>query len=313
MGGGGFGGFGIDLEEALRVFMGAAGGGGSIFDDFFGGGSRRQRGSARGPARGGDLRFDLEIDFEEAVLGSNRDITYQVLEECEKCKGSGMEPGFKAEKCPRCNGSGMIETSNGFFHMRQTCNACGGTGEINRNPCHECRGAGRTRGRRKLNLKIPAGVETGSRLRIPGKGEGGLHGGPTGDLYVVLHVRPHTVFQRQDQDIFCEVPIPFHIATAGGDIQVPTIQGYAKLKIPAGTQSGKVFRLKGKGIAPIQGYRHGDQHVRVVVQVPVKLNSKQRKALLEWADKVPDDHYPDKNKFYSNADEFYERKKAMEE
>lgn len=311
--GGGFGGFNIDLEEALRVFMGASGGGGSIFDNFFGGGERRQRPSQRGPIRGGDLRFDLEIDFEEAVLGSNRDITYKVLEECDACKGTGIEPGFKSETCTRCSGTGAVETSNGFFHMRQTCPVCGGAGEVNRNPCKKCRGTARLKGERKLNLKIPAGVETGSRLRISGKGEGGLHGGPAGDLYVVLHVRPHNVFQRRDEDIYCEVPVPFHIAALGGDIQVPTIHGYAKLKIPPGTQTGRVFRLRGKGLSPTQGYRHGDQHVRVIVEVPEKMSGKMKKQLQEWADQLTDDHHPERATFYKRAEVFFERKKSMEE
>jgi len=312
MGGGGFGGFGIDLEEALRVFMGASGGGGSIFDNFFGD-SRRQRSTQRGPARGGDLRFDLEIDFEEAVLGSNRDITYQVLEECEACKGSGMEPGFKPESCTRCSGSGAIETSNGFFHMRQACPACGGTGQMNRNPCHKCKGAARIKSRRKLNLKIPAGVETGSRLRISGKGEGGLHNGPPGDLFVVLHVRTHDVFKRRDEDIYCEIPIPFHIAALGGEVQVPTIHGYAKLKIPPGTQTGREFRLRGKGLSPTQGYRHGDQHVFVVIEVPEKISGKHKKQLQQWADQLTEAQHPERVAFYKRADLFFDRKKAMEE
>ncbi|HEY8240080.1 MAG TPA: molecular chaperone DnaJ, partial [Kiritimatiellia bacterium] len=219
-GGGGFqGGFEhIDLEEALRTFMGAfgGGGGGSIFEDFFsGGGGRGSRDSA---SRGSDLRFDLEIDFEEAVFGSQREITLSLLDECGTCKGTGAEPGSKRDTCKRCNGAGMVISSNGFFQVRQTCPTCGGAGETISKPCRDCRGEGRVKGRRTLSLKIPAGVETGSRLRLAGKGEGGSRGGQAGDLYVVLHVRPHAFFQRRGEDIYSDMPIPVHIGIMGGEV-----------------------------------------------------------------------------------------------
>jgi molecular chaperone DnaJ len=316
-GGGGPGGFGggfggIDLEEALRVFMGAAGGMGSIFDDVFGGGrgGGRQRQSTN---RGNDLRFDLEIDFEEAVLGSQRDITYPVMAECEECKGSGSAPGSSKKTCARCQGHGVVETTNGFFHMRQTCPSCGGTGDVVTNPCRACNGAGRIKVRKTLTLKIPPGVETGSRLRVAGKGEGGVRGGASGDLYVVLHVREHAVFKRSDVDIYCEVPVPFHVAALGGEVEVPTIHGYAKLKISAGTQSGKLFRLRGKGITNAQGYRNGDQHVRVLVEVPAKLSSAQKKNLQDWGSSINDNQLPAQQAFYKKADEFFERKRVIEE
>jgi molecular chaperone DnaJ len=310
---GGFGGGGgfehIDLEEALRTFMGAfgGGGGGSIFDDFFGGGQRGRDTSSRGS----DLRFDLEIDFEESVFGSQREIALSILEECATCKGSGAEPGSKRETCRRCNGSGMVVSSSGFFQVRQTCPTCGGAGETISKACRECRGEGRVKGRRTLNLKIPAGVETGSRLRLAGKGEGGTRGGPPGDLYVVLHVRPHGFFQRRGEDIYCEMPIPLHVAALGGEIEVPTIHGFAKLKVPAGTENGSVFRLRGKGVTSTHGYGAGDQHVRVIIDVPEKLSRKQEDMLYQFGESCTDGQYPRIRSVRRIADEFYAHKEKI--
>jgi molecular chaperone DnaJ len=313
MGGGGFGGAqGIDLEEALRTFMGAFGGGGSIFDDFFGGGRGGARGNGRnGPVRGSDMRFDLEVDFEEAVLGTQCEIAYHALRECDTCKGSGVEPGSAKETCRHCGGNGVVETSNGFFHMRQTCPVCGGAGEIVKTPCHACRGGGRIKEHRKLTITIPPGVETGSRLRVAGKGEGGARGGPAGDLYVILHVRAHNLFKRLDDDIFCEIPVPVDVAALGGTVRVPTIHGYATLKIPSGTENGKVFRLRGKGIVSQRTRNKGDHHVRVVVEVPHKLGGSQKKKLQDWAASLSESNYPEREKFYKTAEEFYAHKSAL--
>jgi molecular chaperone DnaJ len=300
---------GIDLEEALRTFMGAFGqGGGSIFDDFFGGGARGGRESSM---RGSDLRFDLEIDFEESILGSQRDIAIAVQDECSACKGSGAEPGSKRETCKRCGGRGMVVTSSGFFQMRQTCPACSGAGEIVRKPCKECGGEGRVRVRKTLALRIPAGVETGSRLRLAGKGEGGARGGPAGDLYVVVHVRPHPFFTRRGEDILCEMPIPFHIAALGGDVEVPTIHGYAKLRVAAGTESGSILRLRGKGITGIHGHSAGDQHVRVIVEVPEHLGGRQRDLLQEFGEACGEANHPRTRDVRRIADQFYAHKAAM--
>lgn len=313
MGGGGFGGMGgIDLEEALRTFMGAmgGGGGGSIFDDFFGGGQRRGGQQAN---RGADLRFDLEIDFEEAVLGSQRDISFPVMEQCTACHGSGAAPGSKPQTCTQCQGQGVVMSSNGFFHMRSSCPRCGGSGKQITNPCTACHGSGQVKGRRKLTLKIPPGVETGSRLRLAGKGEGGLKGGPAGDLYVVLHVKSHPLFSRRDEDTFCELPVPITTAALGGEIDVPTIHGYAKLKIPAGTRSGSVFRLRGKGISDARGRHLGDQQVRIHVEVPKHLNKQQKKLLQQLADTMDDSYLPERKKFYQQAEKFFARKQAMKD
>jgi molecular chaperone DnaJ len=308
---GGFGGFGgIDLEEALRTFMGAFGGAGSIFEDFFGGG--RERGAQDTPTRGADLRFDLEIEFEEAVCGSQRDVTLPVLDECQTCKGTGAAPGSKKETCKRCGGRGMLINSNGFFHVRQTCPVCGGAGEAIGNPCRDCHGEGRVRGKRAINLKIPPGVETGSRLRLAGGGEGGVRGGPVGDLYVVLHVKQHELFQRRDEDIIIRMPIPFDVAALGGEIDVPTINGYAKLKIPPGTETNAVFRMRGKGLTGVRGLRDGDQHVQVIVEVPTHLSSAQKDLINSLGQSFDDSNHPEARKVRNVAEEFYEHKKAME-
>lgn len=308
---GGFAGGGIDLEEALRTFMGAfggggGGGGGGIFDDFFGGQQRES------PNRGSDMRVDLEISFEESVFGSQKDLTLSMQEECGKCKGSGSEAGGKKEVCRRCGGQGMVISSTGFFQVRQTCPNCGGAGQILANPCRTCAGEGRVKGRRTITLKIPAGVETGSRLRLAGKGEGGIRGAPAGDLYVVIHVQKHEFFQRHGDDIICEMPVPFHIAALGGEIEVPTIHGFATLKISAGLENGTVMRLRGKGVPAVQGYGTGDQHIRLIISAPEKLDRAQRKTLEEFGNALTEENYPRIRAIRKMAGEFYERKAATE-
>lgn len=302
--GGGYGG-GIDLEEALRTFMGAMGGGGSIFDDFFSGGRRPSR---DGAMRGSDLRYDLEIEFEEAVFGSQHEMTLSLMDECEICRGTGAEAGSKREACRRCRGQGTVVANSGFFQVRQTCPSCGGAGEIITNPCRTCRGEGRVKTRKNITLRIPAGVETGSRLRLAGKGEGGARGGPPGDLYVVVHVKNHPFFERHGEDILVEMPVRFEVAALGGTVEVPTVQGYANLKIPSGTASGTVLRLRGKGIAAVGGGRMGDQHVRIVVEVPDRLDRHQRKALEAFSTGCGEDNYPKSKHVRRMATEFYQRR-----
>lgn len=307
--GGGYGGGGIDLEEALRTFMGAAGGGGSIFENFFGGGGRAQNPNA--PQEGADLRFDLEIDFEEAVLGSSREIRINVNETCDRCKGSGAESGSGRKTCSTCRGAGQVVSGGGFVQFRQTCPDCRGAGQVIEKPCTACRGQGLVKNKRTIDVKIPSGVETGSRLRIAGKGEGGLRGGPAGDLYIVLHVREHEFFKRNDLDIVCEVPVPFHIAALGGEVHVPTIHGRAELKIPAGTESGKVFRMRGKGIVSPR-YGTGDQHIVVQIEIPQGLSGKEKKKLEEAVAVLNDKHFPLTQKMLKAAETFYEHKRALE-
>ena len=314
-GGGGGGGFHhVDLEEALRTFMGAfgggggGGGGGGIFENMFGGQDSRESTN-----RGSDLRFDLTIDFEEAVFGSQRDLSFPVMEECGTCKGSGLGAGSRRETCPGCKGRGVTTSSSGFFQVRQTCGQCGGTGEITRDPCKTCTGTGRVKGRRSLTLKIPAGVETGSRLRVAGKGEGGVRGGPAGDLFVIMHVKEHELFHRQDLDILVDLPIPYHVAVLGGEVDTPTVYGPARLKIPSGSVSGTVLRLRDKGIHDPRGAETGDQHVRLQVEVPTGLSVDQRKLLEQFGASLRKTNLPASEALAEKSKRFYERKAKLEE
>ncbi len=300
-----------DLQDILgSLFGGGGGGGGGIFD-MFGGGGGRSRGSRNGPQKGSDMRFDLEIDFEESVFGSKRELKFPVSVECTDCKGSGAAKGSSKETCKHCGGNGEVIAGGGFFQVRQTCPVCGGAGSVIRKPCKKCGGSGRSKENKAMSLKIPAGVETGSRLRLTGKGEGGARGGPPGDLYVVLHVKPHKLFERRGDDLFCEVPVPYETAVLGGQVEVPTIDGFAKLKLSPGTESGKMLRLRGKGIPNVEGYGRGDIHVRIVPEVPVKLSKAQKAALEEFAKHQSKSNYPERNKFKDAADKFYERKNAL--
>lgn len=294
-----------DLQDILGSLFGDGGG---FFGDIFGGGSRR---SSHGPQRGSDLRFDLEIDLEEAAFGSERDIALPLSAECDTCSGTGVKPGKQRETCRRCGGRGAVIAGGGFFQVRQTCPACSGAGTVVTHPCDTCEGSGRVRTRKRLTLRIPKGVETGSRLRLTGKGDGGARGGPAGDLYVVLSVREHELFKRQGDDLFCEVPVPFDTAALGGEIQVATLDGYAKLTLSHGTETGKVFRLRGKGIPSVEGHGRGDLHVRVIPEVPVKLSSKQKKLLREFQEQESDANYPGRARFRKTAEAFFERRAAM--
>ncbi|MBA4386401.1 MAG: molecular chaperone DnaJ [Verrucomicrobia bacterium] len=294
-----------DLQDVLGSLFGDGGG---FFDDFFGGG-RRQRGT--GAQRGSDLRFDLEIDLEESAFGSEREITLPMTDECAQCKGTGVAAGSKPESCRHCGGRGAIVSGGGFFQIRQTCPVCGGAGSVIANPCRACQGAGRVKTRKRLTLRIPRGVETGSRLRLAGKGESGMRGGPAGDLYVVIRVKEHDIFDRQGDDLFCEIPVPFDVAALGGEVQAPTPDGYASLRIEPGTENGKVFRLRGKGIQNVDDYGRGDLHVRIVVEVPVNLSQQQKKALKDFADTRVEGNYPMGSEFTARTDAFFERKKAL--
>jgi molecular chaperone DnaJ len=296
-----------DLQDILGSIFGDGGGG--IFDEFFGGGGRRR--SRTASQRGADLRFDLELDLEEAAFGSEREITLPMTEECARCGGSGAAAGSSRETCRQCGGGGAVIAGGGFFQIRQTCPICGGSGTIVKQPCRECEGSGRATNRKRLTLRIPAGVETGSRLRLAGKGEGGARGGPAGDLYVVLHVREHELFKRNGDDLYCEVPVPVDVAIGGGEVDVPTLDGYAKLKLPPGTDSGKLFRLRGRGIQNVDAYGHGDLNVQVRVETPVKLTSRQKKALKDFVDGGHAENYPLAREMAERVARFYERKKAM--
>jgi len=255
---------------------------GSIFEDVFGFGGGRARGRT-GPRSGADLRYDLKISFKEAATGTTRDIDVEKYERCEGCHGSGAAPGTSPEVCRYCHGRGQVTQSSGFFSVRSTCPQCRGQGSVITQPCPQCRGTGRTRITKTVQLKIPAGVETGSRLRLRGEGESGDPGGPAGDLYVFIYVEPHEFFERNDDDLYCRVQISFVQAALGGTVEVPTLNGNEKLKIPRGTQSGKTFRLKGKGIPHLRGFGRGDQIIETVVAIPTNLTRKQEELLREFA------------------------------
>jgi molecular chaperone DnaJ len=290
-----------DPFEIFREVFGGGGGGGGIFDELFGG----ERRDPTGPQRGSDLRYDLEISFEEAALGCEKELSLNKPETCDACSGSGAEPGTTTRTCPTCHGRGQVVASRGIFSIAQPCPRCEGAGRVIERPCRTCRGAGRRERSSKVRLKIPAGVDTGARLRSSGNGEGGLRGGPSGDLYVVLHVRPHDIFQRDGDDLICEVPISFVQAALGAEIEVPTLAGKASIKIPAGTQTATIFRLKGKGVRNVQGHGVGDLHVRVTVEVPTHLNGAQRAKLQEFAELCDSNVNPLSKSFFEKARSFF--------
>lgn len=275
--GAGFGGFDVDPFKIFEEVFGRGAFGGDIFGDFFG---RRARAGEAQP--GSDLHYTLEISFEEAAFGTEKEIRIGRYEPCSSCKGSGIKPGSGPETCPTCKGSGYVSVSQGFFSISRTCTQCQGRGTIIRDPCWQCRGAGRTRANRKIKVKIPAGVDHGAHLRLGGQGEAGLHGGPPGDLYVSLRVRPHPIFERDGNNIICEVPISFAQAALGGKVSVPTLNGKVKLTIPPATQTDKIFRLRGKGIPYLHSSSRGDQLVKVVVETPVSLNEEQKELLRKF-------------------------------
>jgi len=286
------GGFHDPFEIFREVF-----GGGSIFDDFFGG----SRSDPTQPQRGDDLRYDMEITFEEAAHGCEKEISVSKMERCEACQGSGAEAGSRTRICPACGGRGQIINSRGIFSIAQTCPQCQGAGRVIEKPCQPCRGTGRRERASKIKLRIPAGVDTGSRLRSAGNGEAGARGGPAGDLYVVLHVKPHPIFQRDGDDLLCEVPVSFVQAALGAEIFVPTLDGKASIRIQPGTQPGTMFRLKGRGVKNVQGYGHGDLHVRVQVEVPTHLSAAQKAKLQEFAELCSGKENPMGQSFFEKA------------
>ncbi|MBQ2135120.1 MAG: molecular chaperone DnaJ [Phascolarctobacterium sp.] len=296
-GAGGFGGFGGSGME-------------DIFDMFFGGqGGRGGSRAKTGPQRGADLRFDLEITFEEAAFGLEKEINLYRDETCDHCHGEGAEPGSKVESCPECNGTGYVRfTQNTMFGQmvnERPCSRCKGEGKIISEPCKECRGKGTVKRNKKLKVKIPAGVDNGSRLRVSGEGEAGAKGGPNGDLYVYLYVKPHKFFERDGTTVLCEVPINIVQATLGADIKVPTLDGQVTMKVPEGTQPGKVMRIKGKGIPNLRGGSRGDQLVRIKVVVPTKLSDKQKDALRKFADISKDNINPEEKSFMDKVKDFF--------
>lgn len=301
-----FGHAAFDGAQGGAGFGGGFGGGGfsDIFDMFFGqagfGGAR-----PHGPEKGADLRFDMEITFEQAAFGVETEITLPRTEECVICHGSGAAPGTHAETCSTCRGTGQVQVAQNTPFGRmvnvRTCDRCRGEGKIVKTPCKECGGKGRARKQRKIKVKIPAGVDNGSRLRVAHEGESGVRGGPPGDLYVYIFVKAHKLFTREGSDVICEVPISFVQAALGDEIEVPTLDGQVKLRIPEGTQPGAVFRVKDKGIPHLRGHGRGDQHVKVKVVIPKKLTDKQRELLTDFSKADGEDINPEQKGFFKKV------------
>ena len=271
--GSGFSGFG-GFEDIFSSF-------GDIFEDFFGfGGGRRSRGRVQ---RGADLRYDMQLTFMEAAFGTEKEIDVEKAETCTTCGGSGAESGSGVETCPQCGGTGQIGRSQGFFTVRTTCGHCRGQGQVISNPCQTCHGQGKVLARKKVSVRIPAGVDNGQRLRLSGEGEAGAQGGPHGDLYVFIHVQEHDFFKRDETNVICQIPISFVQAALGDSLSIPTLKGETKLEVPKGTQPGDIFRVRGEGIPSLRNGHRGDQIVQVTVKTPTNLNKKQVALLKEFA------------------------------
>ncbi|MGQ3283099.1 MULTISPECIES: molecular chaperone DnaJ [unclassified Bosea (in: a-proteobacteria)] len=276
-----------------------------IFDSFFGDARRGGPRSANGRERGADLRYNLEIGLEDAFAGKNASIRVPTSIACEVCSGTGAKPGSKSRQCPTCGGHGKVRANQGFFSVERTCPTCAGRGEIIDDPCKNCQGAGRVTRDRTLSVNIPAGVEDGTRIRLAGEGEAGLRGGPAGDLYIFLSIQPHAIFQRDGADLFCRVPIGLVQAALGGEIEVPTLTGeQARVKIPEGTQTGKQFRLKGKGMSVLRSREVGDLYIQVVVETPQKLTARQRELLQEFERESSGATHPEAAGFFGRVKDF---------
>jgi len=304
-----FGHAGVDPSAGAGAGAGFGGFGdafGDIFGDIFGGGGGgRQRSTVY---RGADLRYNLEISLEDAARGTETRIRIPAMEECETCHGSGAKPGTQPTTCSTCGGHGQVRMQQGFFSIQQTCPKCHGTGKMVASPCGTCSGNGRVKKHKTLAVKIPAGVDEGDRIRLSGEGEAGVNGGPSGDLYVVIQIRQHAVFTRDHNDLHCEMPVSFTTAALGGEIEIPTLDGYAKIKIPGETQSGKIFRLRGKGIKGVRSTTHGDLLCHVVVETPVSLTPRQKELLEEFeaiSNKDAARHNPRAKSWMDRVKEFF--------
>jgi molecular chaperone DnaJ len=298
-------GFGAGARGA-EGFGGFADAFGDIFGEIFG----QQRGGrgGNGVFRGADLRYNLELSLEDAARGTEAKIRIPTLEQCATCHGSGAKPGTTPKQCPTCHGRGEVRVSQGFFSLQQTCPQCHGRGKVIADPCATCEGAGRVRKHKTLSVKIPAGVDQDDRIRLAGEGEAGVNGGPPGDLYVVVSLKPHAVFQRDGADLHCELPISFATAALGGDIEIPTLDGHAKVKVAPETQTGQVFRLRNKGIRPVRGSVTGDLYCHVSIETPVKLTSRQKELLREFdaiTQEDPEAHSPRAKNFFDKVKEFF--------
>ncbi len=299
--GGGAGGQGDFASAFSDVFE-------DLFGDFMGGG---RAGGARSRAqRGSDLRYNLRVSLEEAYLGVQKTISVPTSVACDVCRGTGAEGGVEPLTCPTCSGMGKVRAQQGFFTVERTCPTCGGAGQIVKNPCKACGGAGRTERERALSVNIPAGVETGTRIRLAGEGEAGLRGGPTGDLYIFIEVKDHPIFQRDGVHLFCRVPVSIGTATLGGEVEVPTIDGgKSRVKVPAGSQTGKQMRLRAKGMPALRGGGQGDMLIELAVETPVNLTSRQKDLMREF-EKLSEDNNPEGSSFFSKVRTFWDGMKG---
>ena len=299
-GGGGAGGFHAQGASFSDIF-------GDVFGDIFGGGGGGGRSSVQ---RGNDLRYTLDLSLEDAVFGTETTIRVPRLAECKPCRGSGAKPGSSPKACPTCNGQGQVRMQQGFFAIQQTCPRCHGSGKVITDPCGDCRGQGRVEETKTLSVKIPAGVDTGDRIRLSGEGEAGGNGGPAGDLYVQVNVKPHKIFQRDGNDLYCEVPISFTDAALGGELEVPTLDGRVKVKVPEGTQTGKLFRVRSKGVKPVRGGVQGDLLCRVVIETPINLTDRQRTLLAELHETMNHKtHAPKREGWFDSVKSFFDEMK----
>ncbi|TMN86902.1 molecular chaperone DnaJ [Pseudoalteromonas phenolica] len=297
--GGGHGGFGGGQGDFGDIF-------GDVFGDIFGGGGGRRQSRQQ---RGADLRYNLELSLEEAVRGKEVEIKVPTWVSCEPCDGSGAKAGSKPKTCPTCHGAGQVQMRQGFFAVQQTCPTCQGTGSVISDPCNSCHGQGRVEKTKTLSVKIPAGVDTGDRIRLTGEGEAGMHGAPSGDLYVQVSVREHPIFTRDGNNLYCEVPISFTTAAIGGEIEVPTLDGRANLKIPAESQTGKMFRMRGKGVKSVRSGSVGDLICKVVIETPVNLNERQKELLRELEESMGADNGKNRPKaqgFFEGVKKFFD-------
>lgn len=279
-----------------------------IFGDIFGGAAGGQS-SQRRSQRGSDIRYAVEVTLEQAVHGASVEISVPTMVACKTCKGSGAKPGTKPVNCPTCEGHGQVRMQQGFFSIQQTCPNCHGVGTVIEKPCSTCQGQGAVEERKRLSVKIPAGVDNGDRIRLAGEGEAGMQGAPAGDLYVQIQVKQHAIFKRDGNHLHCEVPISFATAALGGEVEVPTLSGRIKLKIPTETQSGKVFRLRGRGVKPVRGGGAGDLMCHVVIETPVKLNAQQKELLNKFQQSLEADgdaHSPKARSWFDNVKQFFE-------
>ncbi|GGF62088.1 MULTISPECIES: molecular chaperone DnaJ [Mameliella] len=298
--GGGMGGGNADFASAFS----------DVFDDLFGDFMGGRQGGRQRAARGADLRYNLRVTLEEAYNGLQKTIKVPTSIQCDECHGSGAEGGAEPTTCPTCSGLGKVRATQGFFTVERTCPTCSGLGQIIKNPCNNCGGAGRVQKERALSVNIPAGVETGTRIRLAGEGEAGMRGGPPGDLYIFIEVEPHKIFERDGAELHCRVPVAMTVAALGGDIEVPTIDGgRSRVKIPSGSQSGRQMRLRGKGMPALRGGASGDMFIELAVETPVNLTSKQKELLREF-ESLAEDNNPESHSFFTSVKNFWDSMKG---